>query len=199
MKKNILISGFVILSALGLGLYLNSSQSFKNVEIHSQFVADLSDDRIMMGASHNVFVGKVTQEIGTTDIDIGPETQFKVEILDNMKGDLAGEVTVNQQAGYNAEGVLYNPHGVALIATGNTYLFNTRYNPEQDWYTVSAHPNGLKLISEDASLQASELKNLAEQDKKVKKFREAYKNEILLDADIRTNNTRNSYKSLSED
>ena len=57
------------------------------------------------------------------------------------------------------------------------------------------HENALKLISNDENLSNEELKELATRDAKVNALKEAYKNEVLLEADIYHNNTLNSYKS----
>lgn len=197
MTKKILVSGLLIVGILSVGLYINIIQSPTENKIYNQFISGLDDDRIMIGASHHVFVAKIIKEIGTKDIGIGPETQFEVEIVNNIKGNLKGKVIVNQQAGYK-DGILYAPHGIFMIKVGETYLFATRYNEDQNWHTISSHLNGKKLISKNDNLTIVELRDLSENDEKVIKFREAYKNEILLEYDVKANNTKNSYKSLQE-
>ena len=62
MKKSIkFVALGSTLAVLGFGLALH-----KNIiklpisgEIHPQYIADFGNDKILMGASHNVFVGKV--------------------------------------------------------------------------------------------------------------------------------------------
>jgi len=202
----ILVGGVVLVAVLGIGLYTNTIKLPIEKEIHTQYVADFSDDRILMGASHNVFVGKVIRETGTKDTGIVPETQFEVEVVLNIKGDLQGTATINQIGGYK-DGILYTVHGGDVLAPntekgdtllrpGVTYLFTSRYNKDEGWHTISSHPNGRKVISEDRELDGAQLKDLAMSDEKVRRLQGAYKNEILLEDDIRMNNTRNSYQSL---
>ncbi|OGH66658.1 MAG: hypothetical protein A3B90_01160 [Candidatus Magasanikbacteria bacterium RIFCSPHIGHO2_02_FULL_41_13] len=162
-----------------------------------------------MGASHNVFIGRVVKQVGTKSLNFGPETQFSVEVISSIKGNLSGTVTVNQFAGYK-NGVLYLLKGDVsapeksgnsasevdkLLEPGKTYLFASRYNSEQNWHTLVSHPNARKLISSDKKLTLTQLQGLVEKDTRVAQLREAYKNEILLDVDVASNNTRNSYVS----
>jgi hypothetical protein len=207
--KKLAIGGLfslLVVIAIGIGLHTNIIKLPIERQIYPLNIADFSNDKILMGASHNVFVGKVVKLSGNKERDIGPETQFEVEVVLNIKGDLSGTVIVDQQGGY-VDGILYLVHGGDVIAPdsdgsdplllpGSTYLFTSRYNEEENWYTIISHPNARKVISEDKNLDIAKLKILAENDEKVKKLIEAYKNEILLDADVKSNNARNNYQSL---
>lgn len=204
--KNVALSGVLGVLAFGALLHNNILHLPFQREVHTQYIADLSNDRILMGASHNVFVGKVIKQVGTKDTGAGPETQFEVEVVDNIKGKLQGNVVVEQFGGYK-NGVLYLVHGGdtmvpettqgdGLLVPGSTYLFATRYNKKENWYTISAPPFDKKLLSESKKLSNSELKVLARNDARVRQLQEAYKNEILLDLDIKSGNTLNSYTSL---
>lgn len=208
MTKKILISLPILALVFVLGISLNIIKLPVEREIHLQYVADFSDNKVLMGASHNVFVGKVLKQTGNLDTGIGPETQYSVEVIYNIKGDLTGAVTVNQQGGYK-NGVLYLVHNGdvlvegtenadALLKTGSTYLFTSRYDDKHGWHMLISHPNGRKLISQDSSLSTSQLLELAKSDQKVLALQEAYKYEVLLEADVLNNNTRNSYNSLQE-
>lgn len=212
-QKNIIIGAVLFVAISAFYLYANSAnKTLKDISevevIHPQYVADFSDDRILMGSSHNVFVAKVIEQTGSEPQADSPSTQFSVEIIENLKGDLAGEVTVDQLGGYK-DGVLYLVHNdtvgledesrnSSLLVPGNTYLLATRYNPEKNQFTLITHENGLKLLSEDANLEKSQLKEITDKDAKVLSLREAYKNEILLEADIQNDNTLNSYKTIEE-
>lgn len=64
-----------------------------------------ADDRFLVGAADDVFVGRVlgaedTLKTTETSVPPMPESQFSVEVLRNVKGDLAGRVTINQGGGY---------------------------------------------------------------------------------------------------
>jgi len=56
-----------------------------------------------MGGFHNVFIGKVIAQTGTRyslpDMHAGLETQYSVHVVQNIKGELGGEVTIEQAGG----------------------------------------------------------------------------------------------------
>ncbi len=60
-----------------------------------------------------------------------------------------------------------------------------------------SHANGIKAISQNTG-PGGDLDVFIEDDDKVTTLKEAYKNEILLEADVENNNARNSYASLSK-
>lgn len=195
-----------MLFGLGVALRTNFIKLPITKEIHSQTIPGLEDDRRMVGISHNVFVGKVAKEAGAKDTDIIPTTQFNVEVLYNIKGDLSGTVTVSQEGGYR-NGILYvvRESDVALPAAegediflqpGSLYLFFTRYNETENWHDVMLNPNGTSVLAWDKKMNTAQIQVFAENDARIKELQEAYKNEILLDADVKNNNVRNSYQSL---
>ena len=170
-------------------------------DVHTQNVVDFQNDKALMGASHNVFVGRVVKQVGTkTRVEV-PETQFSVEVVSNIKGNLTGTVVVDQFGGYK-NGVLYVVDGesaheldgttagavgstTGLLEIGKTYLFATRYSVDEKWYTLISDPAAKKMLSGDFA-----------KDSRVIALQKAYKNEILLDADVQAKTTFNSYKSL---
>lgn len=207
--KNIIIGNVVLVAIFSIGLYTNIIKLPITKIIPSQHVADFIDDRVLMGASHNVFVGKVIEQVGSKSLGNNPETQFAVDVLLNIKGNLQGMITVNQLGGYKngilylvSEGDVIAPeikNGDEMLVPGSTYLFATRYNSIENWYTFISHPGGKKLISRDNALDKTQLEVLAKSDERVNKLQEAYKNEVLLDIDVRNNNARNSYQLLNKD
>ena len=84
-----------------------------------------------------------------------------------------------------------------MLQAGTTYLFATRYNEQENWYTLIAHPNARKVISTDPKATAADLKTLAESDEKFKIWEVAYPVEILDKADVSNNNTKNNFQSLA--
>ncbi len=176
------------------------------VKIHPQYAADFSNDRVLVGAAHNIFVGKVIEKVGAKDLGVGPETQFEVEVIDTVKGILSGTVTVNQQAGYK-DGKLYVMEGdlftegsdqESLLQIGSTYVFTTRYNEEEDWHTIISYPSANKILATDES-NVDKLQKLAKKDDYVEELKDAYPDEILLKADVQNENTLNSYASRNEE
>lgn len=206
ISKNIIMGSIVLIAVFSIGLYTNIIKLPITKTVSPQYIADFTDDRILMGASHNVFIGKVIKQVGDKSLGGTPETQFTVDVLLNIKGNLQGEVMVNQSGGYK-NGILYLvsdgdivtseiKDGDELLTPGSTYLFATRYNSAENWYTLISHPSGKKLISRDKVLDKIQLETLAKSDERTKKLQEAYKNEIPLDIDVKNNNTRNSYQLL---
>lgn len=161
-----------------------------------EYVADFSNNRVLMGASHNVFVAKVIKQIGNIERGIGPETQFEVQIVLNIKGNLQGTVTLDQEGGYDNGILYYIDGGASLLEPGTTYLLATRYNPQENWYTLNPSIFGSQFIIHDETASINQLQALAQNDTRVKQLEEAYPNEILLDADVENDNALNSYQSL---
>jgi len=99
-------------------------------------VTDLADDRKLVGVAHDVFLGRVEQQQGSTTGEPLPETQFEVQVLRTIKGSLSGVVVVSQQGGLDDRGDTVVVDGDALLASGRTYLFATRTNEATGWHTL---------------------------------------------------------------
>lgn len=104
----------------------------------ASWVIDIHDQREVAGFADAVFVGTVLEQIGSADDRSAiPETQFRVSVTESLKGELAAEVTVNQQGGTDPKtGEVLLLEGDPLIEAGETYLFAARYNADLDFYTV---------------------------------------------------------------
>lgn len=123
-----------------------------HMEVSYGFEAE--DKQKLMGFAENVFTGKVIEQVGTEAMtdpepaseDPGiPQTQFAVQPLDNIKGDLTEPVTVNQQGGnikQNGDKKKVLIEGDPLLEPGEEYLFVTRYEEDEDWHTIAAQPFG---------------------------------------------------------
>src|SRR5690348_9024594 len=168
-------------------------------------VVDYSNDKKLIGASHNVFVGRVMRQSGDKKRKNGPpETQFTVEVITNIKGNLKGSVVVNQfGTGYWGE-VLYSAGSFApkrakvediLLQPGWTYIFAARFNEDEGWYTVSAPPYDSIVIGKDSNIDAAALRQSAEANGNVRALKKAFAQEELLDADVTHGHTWNSYAS----
>ncbi|MFX3673588.1 MAG: hypothetical protein ACE3JQ_03935 [Paenisporosarcina sp.] len=105
------------------------------ITIDSDFVIDTSDPRQVVGISENVFLGKVVKQVGTRNLSSYPETQFEVEVLENIKGELKDTIKVNQAGGYEGN-ELFLMEGDKQLIEGKTYLLATRYLVEENWHTV---------------------------------------------------------------
>lgn len=169
------------------------------ITTHLSYPANLENENILVGAAHNIFVGRVVEQTGDKVTQIGPRTQYAVEVVLSVKGSLNGLVTVDMMGGYE-DGKLVmvendDPDNF-LLKPGATYLFVTRYNEQENWHTLIAHPNAKKVLSEDANANMDDLRIVAEKDEKVQRLENVYPDEALIGADIANNNTRNSFQSL---
>lgn len=100
-------------------------------------VTDVSDPRRLAGVTHNIFVGRVIAELGLNDRADIPETLFSVEVIENIKGDLASPATVNQQGGSVPGGLApVVVDGDAALVVGKEYLFATRVGGGGAWHTL---------------------------------------------------------------
>jgi hypothetical protein len=123
-----------------------------------RYAFDGMDPRELVGFATNVFVGQVVEETGSEGASLSgpgeravPRTQFSVEVLKNVKGDVEGTVTVSQTGGYDEEeGREVRVEGDSLLQPGKKYLFATSYNPEEGWYAVVAQPFGDVLVEGEA-------------------------------------------------
>lgn len=106
------------------------------------YATDVSDPRHLVGITENVFVGRVSSFNATHYPDLIPETLFTVEVVENIKGELKGDVVVNQQGGHwqadenGNPGALHLVNEDALLIVGQTYLFATLPDAEGRWHTV---------------------------------------------------------------
>ena len=182
-------------------------------EIQQEYEADFSNDGILVGGSHNIFVAKIIKKVGNESRLSAPKTQFEAEIIYNIKGSLSGKVIVSQTGGY-LNGILYVVGGINfgdvvgptneseakyLLQPGYTYLLATRHIKPDDFYTMLSFPGVAdNLISDNQGLSSIQLRALAENDSRVRVLQMAYPKEILLSSDIRNSTTINSYKSLTE-
>ena len=84
--------------------------------------------------------------LGTLERQGLPESQFRVQVLETLKGSLVGEVIVNQSVEFHvgsSQDEFMGEH--ALLERGNSYLLVTRTSEERGLHTV-ASPYGRKLI-----------------------------------------------------
>ena len=142
-KIKISIVLFVLASLIGTGLFVTQTIGHESGNEINYLYADLSinatDDRELVGFADNVFIGKVIAQTGNETDDF-PQTQFSVKVLENIKGNLDGTVTVNQFGGYeyaNGEKYLSLMEGDTLLKPGKKYLFATQGSAE-GWLTLAA-------------------------------------------------------------
>lgn len=109
------------------------------------YAFDVTDERQLVGDADNVFIGRVLEKVGEEGAPVSgpggvvfPQTQFAVQVQENIKGDLAGVVTVTQAGGRAREGgdvVLFE--GDPLLEHGQEVLLVTKYDQANGWHTVT--------------------------------------------------------------
>ena len=185
---------FIVVLVIGFSSFKNNEENLQgglDGNNNALSAIDYSDNKKLMGGSHNVFVARITRYLGDTNRGIGPESQYEAEIVYNIKGELADKVIVNATGGEVGEKITLN--------SGSTYVLATRYSAQYDWYTVNSHPSVTKLIRSDSTLTIDDLKKISLKDERVHELLTAYVNEELLASDRYHNNTLNSFASLSDE
>jgi hypothetical protein len=168
--------GFVVYVVLAEGPAGTGSGDVVNVEVDYAF--EPTDERQLVGFATNVFVGRVTGKVGAEGAPLSgpgepvmPRTQFSVAVLENIKGDLGGKVTVSQSGGYDKSvGREVRIEGDPLLKPGQELLLVTSYNREEGWYTIAAQPFGTVPIEDER--QRTDL---------VERFEEAREQQIPFD------------------
>ncbi len=157
--------------------------------IYASEVGWATDERFVVGAADDVFVGRVIRTEDkvtstTTSSPPVPESQFSVEVVENVKGDLDGTVTVNQSGGiveysadrnYPEEDIqkgervrqLSLVNGIPLFEPGQKYLFVTTYDDKNDWH---------ELVT--SSLAKLEVEDREQRDMLVSNFEDAKQEQV---------------------
>lgn len=163
------LAAIIALGIVGSGLlpdYPPENPVIQHVQTSHAF--DVTDPQRLVGWADNVFVGKVVNLSGTSDERGMLETQFKVEVEENIKGELQGEITVNQQGGYDGKNLILVEND-QLLKEGESYLFITRKIEEQNLHTVVPVYGDILINSE------------AHREELLNKYKQAYLEEIPLE------------------
>jgi hypothetical protein len=170
ISKHTVLSAFALVFVLGTGTTVLSNMASsqpKTIRTEVSFVTDFRDPRKLVGFADDVFVGKVIEQAGTHSRSGLPQTLFKVEVLQSIKGSLSGTVTVNQQAGFSKErNAVILLEDQPLLQAGETYLFSTRVDGDGKWHTFVPGYGGVQV------------KNGQEHAALVEKFEKAKKDQV---------------------
>ncbi len=136
------VAAILAAGSLGVGaLQVASSDGEKGPlrieRIEFTAVTDFGDARRLVGFAEDVFFGEVLEAGKTSAGEPLPETDYRVKVVDTIKGDAAGVVTVTQEGGYIADrNELRLMEGDALIEPGHVYMFATRSDPNGRHFVV---------------------------------------------------------------
>ncbi len=174
MKKTFKILALIVgfISILLIGVYTSIIKLPITQQMHLSDPVDYGNDAVLVQSSDNMFVGKVIKQVGNKSVaGTIPFTQFSVQVISNIKGNLEGNIIVNQTGGYKY-GVLHVAEGIEgedyLLKPGSSYFFSTRRSNKNDWNYLITHSNASKLLSQDKNISLSELQQIANDDFKVK-------------------------------
>lgn len=169
-KKWTYVVGPILAASMAFGLMVpgmtNKAPENAIVKmIDTDTVIDVDNPREVVGFSDNVFLGKVIKKTGKKSLSGYPETQFEVQVYENIKGELKGDIKINQSGGYDGK-YLFLMEEDELLVEGQTYLFATRYLKEEDWHTIVPSGGSIEYNTEKEKV------NLIE------KYKKAYEEEI---------------------
>jgi hypothetical protein len=149
------LSGLAVaLAAVALGSSAGRPAATAGAHTHAEvvYITNFEDPRRLVGSVENVFVGRVLAQVSTTILDGEPETQFQVEVQENIKGSLSGKVIVNQEGGRDGDRLILVEDD-ALLRPGQVYLFATLPFRERGWHTLVPVYGDLPIA--DASQRAA--------------------------------------------
>lgn len=199
MQKKIIIPLAIFIGVIAVTslLHVNIIKLPLERAMHARYIDGLADDRVFVGAMHNIFVAKVVRTVGQTVSENAPiTTQFEVEIVTNIKGELSGKMIISQEGGYQ-NGIFYSMEGQKLMQAGSTYIMSARTDG-QGTYLVSSYPRGLILLSKNAELTVVQLSDLSAASADVLALKIAYTQEIPYQVDVDNAFNLNSYSSLKK-
>lgn len=165
MKKMILIS-IPIFLLFGCG---NQNKEHKPVisTLEGSYTIDVHSYPALAGNADYVIIGKVVDELevnykwpvmienedGSEREDTVPYTDYSVEVIENLKGELTQEepITITKEGGVTKDGEFYILHNDdTLPAVGNEYVFYV-YAQEDGSNLVSGPNSSIPIENNDGS------------------------------------------------
>lgn len=97
--------------------------------VKPEWAFNINKKELLVGWADNVFTGVVVKKEKEIRDEVGPLTIYRVRVEKNIKGNLAGEVTVMQRIGYdNLRKALFKFEGDDYLQEGRRYLLVAKYN-----------------------------------------------------------------------
>ena len=129
---------------------MNALDPIEDVGIgHPIYAIDPRDDRAMAAYATDIFFGRVLGQTGNTGAPTSapgqevPQSQFAVEVLHAVKGEVKGVVTINQVGGLDAQAKrMMLLEGDALLRPGESAMFLVVHVPAMEWYQIVAAGHG---------------------------------------------------------
>ena len=185
MRKHYVVAAAALAFFLsGVYAYFHlSHQKPEVINASTSYVTDIHDPRKLSGFSSDIFIGEVIEKSGSQQTGVIPETRFEVQVIEGLKGNAAGKVTVNQQAGYDEDGNFFTIDGDQILVPGKIYLFATVYDPAHDRYTLVPNVGDVPLTVKE-QISATGYGNITYDEtsqKIIEEMKKGIENEILFD------------------
>lgn len=167
--------------------------------VSAMYVVDMKNPEEVVGISSNVFIGFIEEMTGTDYILNIPYTRYNVKVIDNIKGELQLDATIqlNKEGGISEDRSCYLLYENDFLPDEEKYyIFNVRERIEDGSYTASGMNTvillddiDLQSITNDIILDNSDSSNTEQNDIKIKldnsgiyqKYVDAYNNQIVYD------------------
>lgn len=114
------------------------------------YTDNVTNQNKFVHGAQNIFVGKVAKESGQHIEKRDIYTLFKVDVMQNIKGNLSGEINLAQFGG-RVDGHECLQNSDPLLSTDAVYVFVTKYSPNIDMHFIAASGYGdLRLTGDEA-------------------------------------------------
>lgn len=165
--------------------------------VSAMYVVDMKNPEEVVGISSNVFIGYVEEMTGTDYISNFPYTRYNVKVIDNIKGELQVDATIqlNKEGGISEDRSCYLLYENDFLPDEEKYyIFNVRERSEDGSYTASGMNTvvllddiDLQSVTEDITpdisdfsiTEQSDIKKKLESSSIYQKYVAAYKNQIV--------------------
>lgn len=197
-KNKIIFIFLTLLIILGaVFTYLDNSKK-KVIQMHASFINVPETIEEHVGSLKNAFTGVVIDtEKQVYNIKKQPlYTMYKVRVVDNIKGDIEGEVVVHQKGGDFKEAYVKFAEN-EVIRVGSLYLFEVKKSDNHQWYSQVVYSGTLTAISRKPGNKKENIE-LSRKNKRYIEVLKAYINEEVSDYSLKLGVSGNFFKDLPE-
>lgn len=198
MIKSKLNITLILISVFSIWIYwfIYSNTHNRTFYTESKFIADFDNINKVSWFSDNIFEWLVVNVVWNAPLEdwwiTNPQTIYEVKVLKNIKWNLTFTWTISiiQEWWYDEKWNLIIEKDTSLLSKWNIYILSTKTeNP----YRLLNHKNWSILIKDkDKNLDISYEK------RKLKEYKNAYKNEELYEWNFEISSFKNNYKNLTD-
>lgn len=118
------------------------------------FAFPVQDQPTLAGFSDAVFVAEVQKKVGQKPLTEGvPAGQFRVRVIETLKGEVPATVTVTQEGGVEDSGDMLLVEGDPILQEGDTYLFAGRFDTRSGALVVVPRYGDIPLDTSSAAVE----------------------------------------------